>query len=91
MSSISPSVPISVYFDGHVDNVMTLQKRIDALALPPTWIVNSTKVPITLCELRTTEEVPPRVDVVLTLSIGWSRNGPFLSIAPCSILSTAWH
>ena len=93
---LTVSLPRSCYNDAPTTNASTLGTRIASLPqLPPTWVVSSTSVPITLCKLRNYNRTnhPLRVDVPLTLTVDadlkWSLSflSPKLDPSNCRLLS----
>lgn len=71
------SLPLSAYTDAPVDSIEILHSRISSLPLPPTWVVsNAAKSPLTICKLRVSENLQPRADILVTLTIdpekGWA-------------------
>ena len=64
------SLPLSLSLHEHISDADTLCTRITSILLPSTWIVNSTRMPITLCKLQTRyNQLPLKVDVLVTLSV----------------------
>lgn len=72
---LSVSFPISSYLNGQVADCGTLHNRLTSSPLPPTWVINEHKTPVIISKLRTFHELsPPRVDVVITLTISAELN-----------------
>ena len=70
ISAFKLSLPLSLYFDGHVSTVDSLHSWLLSQSLPDSWVVSS-KSPLILAKIRVQCHTPSaRADVAYTLSIG---------------------